>query len=233
MSDIQLFDFEGKKVRFVDGKPVANDVAKVLGYADPKKTISTKVDKEYKGFVKMVTPGGIQSVTVLEEAGVYQLIFGSKLENAKEFQKWVFEKVLPSIRKTGSYSLQPKTNTYSHRVSIASKWDIPKGHFCVFHEISLLAHKIGEQYDVGDYDLIDGSVGKCWANYRKDKEWIEPVIKFPIFFGDIRDISRPEANAYSLKELFYFRDWLENEYSQTKLHPYIQKKYLKSLKSSN
>jgi prophage antirepressor-like protein len=105
MSNIQLFQFEKQEIRFVDGKPVANDVAKVLGYSDPAKTISTKVEKEYKGLTRVVTPGGIQSVTVLEKPGIYQLIFGSKLPSAKVFQKWVFEEVLPSIRKDGSYSV--------------------------------------------------------------------------------------------------------------------------------
>ena len=53
----------------------------------------------------METPGGIQSVTVLEEPGIYQLIFSSNLESAKEFQHWVFSEVLPSIRKSGSFSV--------------------------------------------------------------------------------------------------------------------------------
>jgi prophage antirepressor-like protein len=57
-------------IRFVDGKPVAS----VLGYADPAKTISTKVKSKNKSVTKLVTPGGIQQVTVLEEAGIYQLI---------------------------------------------------------------------------------------------------------------------------------------------------------------
>ena len=56
----------------------------------------------------MVTPGGTQSVTVLEESGIYQLIFGSKLESAERFQDWVFEEVLPSIRKTGRYEVKPQ-----------------------------------------------------------------------------------------------------------------------------
>jgi prophage antirepressor-like protein len=101
--------FKDREIRFVDGNPVANDVAAVLGYADPAKTISTKVSKKNKGVADLVTPGGIQSVAVLKEAGIYQLIFSSKLAGAEEFQDWVFEDVLPSIRKTGSYSLnKPK-----------------------------------------------------------------------------------------------------------------------------
>jgi prophage antirepressor-like protein len=49
----QIFQFEGHEIRFIDGKPVANDVAAVLGYADPAKTISTKVKSKNKGVAKM------------------------------------------------------------------------------------------------------------------------------------------------------------------------------------
>jgi len=107
MSNLTVFTFESQDVRFVNGKPVANDVAAVLGYADPAKTVSTKVKAKYKGVTDLVTPGGIQSVMVLEEAGIYQLIFSSKLESAEKFRDWVFEEVLPSIQKTGSYG-QPE-----------------------------------------------------------------------------------------------------------------------------
>ncbi len=104
MSNLSVFSFESQEVRFVDGKPVANDVAAVLGYADPAKTVSTKVKPKHRTVTKMVTVDGkLRDVTVLEEAGIYQLIFGSKLPSAEKFQDWVFEEVLPSIRKTGKY----------------------------------------------------------------------------------------------------------------------------------
>lgn len=106
---LSVFEFKGYDVRFVDGKPVANDVAEVLGYASPASTVSKKVKQKYKGIAKMETPGGVQDVTVLEEAGIYQLVLGSKLDSADEFQDWLFEEVLPSIRKTGSYSIKPIT----------------------------------------------------------------------------------------------------------------------------
>jgi prophage antirepressor-like protein len=107
MSNLAVFDFNENLVRFVDGKPVANDVAKALGYSDPAKTISTKVDEENRSVTKTVTVDGKErEVMVLEEAGIYQLIFSSKLGTAKAFQRWVFNDVLPSIRKTGSYSLE-------------------------------------------------------------------------------------------------------------------------------
>lgn len=52
MTSLAVFAFESQEIRFVDGKPVANDVAKVLGYADPQSTISKKVDAETKGLLK-------------------------------------------------------------------------------------------------------------------------------------------------------------------------------------
>lgn len=106
-----MFEFEASSVRFlkIDGVDcaVGVDVARVLGYANPSETVSRVVDTAYKGVCKLQTPGGVQLVTVIFEPGIYQLIFNSKLPLAKEFQHWVFEKVLPSIRKTGSYSVSP------------------------------------------------------------------------------------------------------------------------------
>lgn len=70
---------------------------------DPVHTVRNIVWEENKGVAEISTPGGKQKVTIINEAGVYQLIFRSKLESAKQFQKWVFEEVLPSIRKNGFY----------------------------------------------------------------------------------------------------------------------------------
>jgi anti-repressor protein len=106
---LTIFQFENESIRFVDGRPVAVDVAKALGYAHPSSTIAKLVDLENKGVADLATPGGTQSAAVLEEAGIYQLIFSSKLPSAKKFQQWVFSEVLPSIRKTGTYSIVPKT----------------------------------------------------------------------------------------------------------------------------
>lgn len=82
---------------------VANDVAKALGYKDPKAAVRDLVWSENKGRIEILTPGGKQEVTTINETGMYQLIFRSKLKSAKQFQKWVFEEVLPSIRKNGFY----------------------------------------------------------------------------------------------------------------------------------
>ena len=90
----------------------AKDVAKALGYKRPKDAVRTHVWEEDKYTLKDLEGGGAagtpfnsQPNTVfISEQGLYQLIFGSELERAKEFRRWVFKEVLPSIRKTGTYT---------------------------------------------------------------------------------------------------------------------------------
>lgn len=93
---------EGEIVWFV-----AKDVATILGHANPERAIRKYVDDEDKGVTELVTPGGIQSVTVISEYGVYSLILASHTEEAKKFKHWVTHEVLPSIRKQGFYSVLP------------------------------------------------------------------------------------------------------------------------------
>jgi len=107
MTNLSVFDFEGYEIRWVDEKPVANDVAQTLGFKDPANAVNRLVKTKNKSVCKIQTVDGKRrDVTVLEEAGIYQLIFSSKLKSAEKFQDWVFEEVLPSIRKTGSYGLK-------------------------------------------------------------------------------------------------------------------------------
>lgn len=85
---------------------VGKDIARALGYGEGKSlnnAIANHVDEEDKGVTELMTPGGKQSMTVINESGLYALIFGSKLESAKRFKHWVTSEVLPAIRKTGSY----------------------------------------------------------------------------------------------------------------------------------
>ena len=85
---------------------VGKDVAKALGFANPRDAIATHVFDEDKGVDTIDTLGGKQSMTVINESGVYALVFGSRLESAKRFKHWVTSEVLPTIRKTGSYQKQ-------------------------------------------------------------------------------------------------------------------------------
>lgn len=111
MNEIKIFDnkeFGQIRTVTIDGEPwfVGKDVAAALGYGKGKSlnnAIANHVDEEDKGVTELVTPGGKQSMTIINESGLYALIFGSKLESAKKFKHWVTSEVLPSIRKTGSY----------------------------------------------------------------------------------------------------------------------------------
>lgn len=110
-NNVQIFNNEefGKiRVVNVNNEPwfVGKDVAESLGYRSgkaPVNAVANHVDPEDKGVTEMMTPGGRQNVTIINESGVYALVFSSKLESAKRFKRWVTSEVLPTIRKTGGY----------------------------------------------------------------------------------------------------------------------------------
>lgn len=112
MSAIQIFKnehFGEVRVAEVNGEPmfVAADVCNVLGYSNPSKAISDHVDEDER-YNKSLERGG--NMLFITESGLYSLILRSNKPNAKPFRKWVTSEVLPSIRKTGSYTMAlPKT----------------------------------------------------------------------------------------------------------------------------
>ena len=97
---------------------VGKDVATALGYKETAKAVREKVENEDKGVSVLDTPGGKQNVTIINESGLYSLILSSKLPRAKEFKHWVTSEVLPSIRRTGSYTVKPLTEYQSERLAI-------------------------------------------------------------------------------------------------------------------
>lgn len=84
---------------------VGKDVAEALGYSNPRKALSDHVKGTHKGVTNCDTLGGKQQLTIIDEAGLYSLVLRSKLPAAEAFQEWVVAEVIPSIRKTGSYSV--------------------------------------------------------------------------------------------------------------------------------
>ena len=108
MNNLQIFNNpEFGEIRTIqrDGEAwfVGKDVATALGYKDTTNALKSKVDNEDKGGWQITTPSGIQEMTIINESGLYCLIFSSKLEKAREFKRWVPSVVLPSIRKQGAY----------------------------------------------------------------------------------------------------------------------------------
>ena len=111
MNNIQIFDneeFGRVRTTEIDGKPFfsAKDVAEALGYSNPRKAILDHC----KGVTKRdtLTAGGQQAVNFIPEGDIYRLIIRSQLPSAERFESWVFDEVIPEIRKTGGYQL-PQT----------------------------------------------------------------------------------------------------------------------------
>ena len=112
MQELQIFksnEFGEVRTVTIDNEPwfVGKDVAEALGYSKARNAISAHVsDEDKKDAPIQGTPGGTQNMTIINESGLYALIFGSKLESAKRFKHWVTSEVLPAIRKTGGYQIQ-------------------------------------------------------------------------------------------------------------------------------
>lgn len=109
MNDLQIFkneQFGSIRTLEINGEPwfVGKDVAEVLGYAATRNAIATHVDNEDKLTHQISASGQMRDVIFINESGLYSLILSSKLPTAKEFKRWVTSEVLPSIRKTGTYT---------------------------------------------------------------------------------------------------------------------------------
>lgn len=126
MDTLQTFNFESNEVRtlLINNEPlfVGKDVADILGYKNPNDAIFRHVCKEDKK-PGIVIHDGRQNreMTVINECGLYSLIFGSKIESAQKFKYWIAHEVLPTLRKTGQYNM---TDSYMIKDPIerAKRW---------------------------------------------------------------------------------------------------------------
>lgn len=137
MSIPTLFSFENNAVRTL-GAPesplfVAVDICSSLGYANSSKAIKDHVDPEDLIKSEIIDKlNRIQTVNCVNESGLYALIFGSKLESAKRFKRWVTSEVLPAIRKTGRYEAQETITPAEQRA--------------IQREVAIRAHKTSSNY---------------------------------------------------------------------------------------
>ena len=137
MNELRIFsnpEFGSVRTAMIEGEIhfSGTDVAKALGYSIPSKAVQTHCHNVLKWKVGVKTgvksdgTDAIQQVEMLfiSESDLYRLIMRSQLPNAERFSDWVCEEVLPSIRKTGSYSVQSKPDSYtiSDPVERAKRW---------------------------------------------------------------------------------------------------------------
>lgn len=124
MNEITIFnnpEFGQVRTVTIDDEPwfVGKDVANALGYTNSRKALIDHVYDEDKGVTNCDTLGGTQSMTIINESGLYALIFGSKLASAVRFKRWVTSEVLPTIRKTGSYNATSEQIPYDDYLQAA------------------------------------------------------------------------------------------------------------------
>jgi prophage antirepressor-like protein len=102
-------EFGAVRTTVIDDMPwfVGRDVAKILGHTNPLRAIRDYVEDDDKGVTEIVTPGGVQKITVINESGLYALIMSSHIPSAKRFKHWVTSEVIPSIRRYGMYATTP------------------------------------------------------------------------------------------------------------------------------
>ncbi len=124
MNELQIFEnseFGSVRTVKVDGKIyfMANDIAKALGYSDCPKAVRTHC----KGVAEIATPtaGGVQNVKFIPEGDIYRLVIKSQLPTAEKFERWIFDEVLPSIRKHGMYAEDELLDNPDLLISVAQK----------------------------------------------------------------------------------------------------------------
>lgn len=122
MSELAVFSFEKFSVRTLGTAEtplfVAIDVAAALGYQRARDAVSQHCDPDDIIKAEIETKGGRQTVNCVNESGLYALIFGSKLESAKRFKRWVTNEVLPAIRKQGHYECPIATITPAQQLQL-------------------------------------------------------------------------------------------------------------------
>ena len=151
-NEIKIFEneeFGSVRTMEINGEPyfVGKDVAEILGYANTSKALIDHVDDEDKLNNETLSSLGQRGGWLINESGLYSLILSSKLPNAKKFKRWVTSEILPAIRKTGSYSIQNKPDSYTIEdpAARARRWAEE------YEEKKALEAKIEEQKPLVEY----------------------------------------------------------------------------------
>lgn len=164
MNEVKPFVFEGKRVRtvLIEDEPyfIGNDAAVAIGYSNPRDAINRHVKSKYRRVSRITTPSGVQEMTVISEPGVYQLASQSKLPSAEPFQDWIYEQVLPAIRRDGAY-LTPQTaadwlNNPDMMIDVLQRYKVAQAELEAEHTKRLVAEQQVHEYQpkATYYDLI-------------------------------------------------------------------------------
>jgi prophage antirepressor-like protein len=174
MQGLEIFKKEDFEVRVIeiDSEPwfVAMDVAKALDYTDTQ-AMTRRLDDDEIGSYTDTSSGQSRKIVVINESGLFNAILGSNKPNAKVFKKWITKEVLPSIRKTGGYAIDPKTYPAALR-ALADKVE----------EMERVKEEKKELQIVLDSEMDWASVKRMEAYHRTEFSW-RPLRKYSIVNG--------------------------------------------------
>lgn len=231
MKEIKLFNYEGSDVRVVskNGEPwwVLSDVCNVLEIKNSR-DIVRRLDEDEKGVGQIDTLGGKQNMTIVNEYGLYSVIFQSKKPSAKSFKRWVTHEVLPDIRKNGFYATEDAIKHFEEDpdffIDLMIKYKENKERMKLLESENRVMKPKAEYFD----GLVDR---KTLTNFRDTtKEFNIPPMKFigwlidhKFIYRDVNGFLKPYADFTSGKrEYFNIKEWKNDQKSgvQTLVTPY-------------
>lgn len=199
---------------------VATDVAKTLGYSNPRDAIARHC--KTRGVVKhdIPTNSGNQLMTLINEPNVYRLIIKSQLPSAEKFESWLFEEVVPSIRKKGFYGKIDRTQLPNFITRYKDNYHkLPNDHFSVisemfarlYIELEKVGYSIPDKGVGGKQLMPDISVGRGFAKFLRENnsEYFDSHKTYTHTFPDGREV---EANMYHIDVLPMFIRYINEKW---------------------
>lgn len=185
MNELRTWTFSGSEVRTVEvnGEPwwVLADVCSVLEISN-NRNIAARLEDDEKGVTLVDTLGGAQNMTIINESGLYSVILRSDKPQAKPFRKWVTSEVLPSIRKTGSYSIKD-SYTIDDPIERAQRWiEEQREKKQLALTVSVQNQQIAElQPKASYYDVVLNckdllSITEIAKDYGKSAKWLNTYL---------------------------------------------------------
>jgi prophage antirepressor-like protein len=224
--NIKIFnnaEFGEIRVMLIDDDPwfVGKDIAVALGYNNPQKAIRDHVDEQDRGVNEMDTPGGKQPIIIINESGLYSLIFSSKLESAQRFKHWVTHEVLPSIRKHGMYMtdnlLETAIANPDFVIGLIQNMKAEKEKSAALQmQNKQLYEKNEEMQPKADYfdDLVAWNLAVCFRGTAKElripeRKFIQSLIEDGYIYRDKNRNLLPKAGKGD--ELFVVKEFLNRK----------------------
>nr|DAQ14357.1 MAG TPA: repressor domain protein [Caudoviricetes sp.] len=230
----QLFN-EIRTIEQEDGSVLfgATDVAKMLGYSNPHDAIGkhcrylAKYDLPHPQ-----SPGKTIKVGFIPEGDVYRLIVRSKLPNAEKFEKWLFDEVVPSIRKRGYYGKIDRTALPNFIERYKENYHkLPRDYFSVisemyarlYMELEKVGYIIPDKGEHGKQMMPDISVGRGFASFlkRHKSEFYDTAKTYIHTFPDGREV---EANMYHIDALPMFIRYINEDWIPNRATEYFKKR---------